>query len=61
MLLKLRKVYEVVGYSLDGYVICVSCSDDEIRENGSPIFLQDAPEDEENSLHCETCSCNLAD
>jgi hypothetical protein len=60
-LLKLRKLYEVVGWSLEGSVFCLDCSSPEMKTEANPVFLQDCPEDEENSLHCDTCFCNLAD
>jgi len=43
MMIFLRKSYEIVGYANteDGYYICLSCIEEDEKENFKPLFLSD--------------------
>ena len=43
---------KIVGYTLDGYILCDDCIDSKNMEERSPIFITDELED---GSHCDSC------
>lgn len=46
----MRKIYEVVGYVMDGYFLCPDCHGDP-KEDSQEVFLGDIEPDD----YCDAC------
>lgn len=56
------KMYDIIGYAIDGEIYCLDCAEDGNTDNdtdgASPIFAGD---DSMNCPHCSSCGDSLFD